>query len=140
LVRRAMLALVHLGMLGLIAELYLLEHTDSATQWIPLVSLGVGLITGISVALAPTPRRLRVFQAVMAVFVAAGLLGLVLHLRGNLEFELENDPSLRGARLVWEALRGATPALAPGALVQLGLLGLVYTIRHPALTKGTTHD
>ena len=38
------------------------------------------------------------------------------------------------AKLVWKALRGATPALAPGALAQLGLLGLLYTYRHPALT------
>jgi len=27
----------------------------------------------------------------------------------------------------------APPALSPGLLVQLGLLGLVYTYRHPAL-------
>ena len=28
---------------------------------------------------------------------------------------------------------GATPTLAPGAMVELGLLGLAYTYRHPAL-------
>jgi hypothetical protein len=27
----------------------------------------------------------------------------------------------------------APPALAPGVMVQLGLLGLVYTYKHPAL-------
>jgi len=76
---------------------------------------------------------LRVFQAIMLLFVLVGLLGIYLHLRGNLEFALERDPSLSGGRLIWKILRGATPALAPGALAQLGLLGLVYTYRHPAL-------
>jgi hypothetical protein len=61
------------------------------------------------------------------------LVGLYLHYRGNVEFALERDPSLSGARLLWKALRGATPALAPGALSQLGLLGLLYTYGHPAL-------
>lgn len=133
--RSALLALVHLGMVGLLAELFLLEHTESLTQWIPMASLGLGLLSGAAVALRPTRRSLRIFQAVMAVFVAAGLLGLVLHLRGNLEFALERDASLRGAALAWEALRGATPALAPGALFQLGLLGLAYTLRHPVLDR-----
>jgi hypothetical protein len=137
--RSILLALVHLGIVGLLVELFLLEHTESATQWIPVVALLLGLAVAVAVAIRPTPRRLAVFRAMMAIFVVAGALGLVLHFRGNLEFELENDPSLRGMALVWEALRGATPTLAPGALFQLGLLGLAYTFRHPALGKGTPH-
>jgi hypothetical protein len=132
-VRRILLVLVHLGILGLLAELYLLEHMESLTQWIPIAVLAAGLASGIAVALRPTAARLRVFRLVMAIFVVAGLLGLVLHFRGNVEFELERDSSLRGLALVWEALRGATPALAPGALFQLGLLGLAYTYHHPGL-------
>ena len=33
------------------------------------------------------------------------------------------DPALHGLDLFWSALRGATPALAPGAMAQLGLIG-----------------
>ena len=66
--------------------------------------------------------------------------GFVLHFKGNLEFELERDSGLAGIALVWKVLRGATPALAPGALVQLGLLGLVFTHRHPALDRGIHPD
>jgi hypothetical protein len=43
------------------------------------------------------------------------------------------SPDVTGWPLFWEAIRGATPALAPGAMVQLGLIGLAFTIRHPAL-------
>ena len=40
--------------------------------------------------------------------------------------------------VVDERLTGATPALAPGAMVQLGLIGLAYTFRHPALRSAAT--
>lgn len=132
-VRRLLLALVLFGTGGLILELLLLEHYESVWQWVPLGVLGAGFVGGVAVALGPTARCVRAFQALMALFVATGLLGLVLHYRGNAAFEREMDRSARGLGLVWSSLRGATPALAPGALIQLGLLGLILAFRHPAL-------
>lgn len=136
--RRLLLALIVLGMAGLMAELLLLEHFEDLLQWVPLAALGVGLLLALAVWLRPGPGTLRPFQAISALYVAAGLLGVYLHLRGNLEFERESDSSLHGLPLLWEALRGATPALAPGALAQLGLLGLVLAYRHPALRRAST--
>jgi hypothetical protein len=69
----------------------------------------------------------------MVLQIATAIAGLIFHYRGNVEFEIERDESLRGLALFWEAIRGATPALAPGALAQLGLVGLAFTYRHPAL-------
>jgi hypothetical protein len=43
------------------------------------------------------------------------------------EFELEMYPGLSGLELFREAMKGATPALAPGTMTILGLLGLAYT-------------
>ena len=131
--RGLLLLLIQLGIVGLLAELILLEHTESATQWIPLLSLTAGLVTGLAVALRASPATVRAFRVVMGVCVVAGLLGVWFHLQGNMEFERERDASLSGLKLLWESLRGATPALAPGALFQLGLLGLAYAYRHPAL-------
>lgn len=131
--RRLVLLLVLLGIVGLALELVFLEHTESVWQWIPLVALGGGFATGVATALRPSPPTIRVFRTIMGLLVAAGLLGLYLHYRGNVEFELEQDPAVRGAKLVWRSLHGATPALAPAALAQLGLLGLLYAYRHPAL-------
>jgi hypothetical protein len=139
LLRRLLLGLVLLGSAGLAAELVLLEHTESAWQWVPLVALALGFACTLAVALRPSARTLRPFQAVMAAFVAAGALGVYLHLQGNVEWELEGDASLRGAELYWAALWGATPALAPGALAQLGLLGLALAHRHPALRRTSPH-
>lgn len=126
------LGLVVFGIVGLIPELLLLGHVDSFWQWAPIAALGAGLVAAGAVALRPAPATLRTFQAMMALFVVLGAVGFGLHFRGNLELEREIDPSARGARLWYGALSGATPALAPGALAQLGLLGLVYAWRHPA--------
>lgn len=123
------------GMVGLSLELLLLEHFEDVWQWVPLAVLAAGLATGGAVAARPTRATLHAFRGVMAVAVGAGLLGLYLHYTGNTEFELESDPSLGGLRLFWTSIRGATPVLAPGALAQLGLLGLVHTFRHPGLTR-----
>jgi hypothetical protein len=131
--RRLLLLLVLLGVVGLEVELALLRHAESFSQWIPHVTLLIGLLSTLVVFLRPGRATLRVFQVVMIIFIAIGVLGLYLHYRGNVEFALERDPSLGGVRLIWKALRGATPALAPAALSQLGLLGLLYSYRHPAL-------
>lgn len=131
--RRLLVAVVLIGMLGLIAELALLEHFESVWQWVPLAVLALGVVAGAALLMRPSAGSVRAFQAMMAVFVVSGALGIWLHFKGNVEFEREMDAGLRGLALVWEALRGATPALAPGSLAHLGLLGLVSTYRHPAL-------
>ena len=131
--RQLLLGLLFIGNLGLQVELALMRHADSAPKWIPHVMLFVGLLSLIGVYFRPTPATFKALQLVMTAYLAVGLLGVYFHFRGNIEFALERDPSLAGVRLIWKALRGATPALAPGALAQLGLLGLLYTYRHPAL-------
>lgn len=133
--RRLVLALVIVGIVGLWVELLLLRHAESATQLIPHVALGIGVISTLAVYFRPTPMTLKIFQVVMLIFLVAGALGVYLHLRGNIEFALERDSTLSGAKLIWKALRGASPALAPGALAQLGLLGLVFTYKHPSFTR-----
>jgi hypothetical protein len=134
--RRLLLALVVLAAAGLLPELLLLKHYESTWQLVPLVILALVLAGSALVWRRPDPRTLRVFRAVMGLAVVAGVVGVLLHAKGNLEWALERDGTLRGWPLAWKMLRGATPLLAPGAMAQLGLLGLVYTYRHPALARG----
>lgn len=131
--RQILLLLVLVGNFGLIAELLLLGHTESFNQWIPLIVLMLGTISSLVVIFRPGHTAIRIFQWIMASFLMAGVVGLYLHYRGNVEFALERYPDASGFDLIWKALRGATPTLAPGALAQLGLLGLVCTFRHPML-------
>ena len=66
-------------------------------------------------------------QLTMVLLVAAGLLGVYFHFQGSREFQLEMDPQMRGTALVWHVLRAKSPpTLAPGSMVQLGILGLGY--------------
>lgn len=138
--RQLLLAVVLLGIVGLEVELALLRHAESFTQWIPHVALLIGLISTLAVYIRPGPATLRTFQVVMLIFLIVGALGVYLHFIGNVEFALERNPSLSGTALIWKALRGATPALAPGALAQLGLLGLLYTYRHSAFAESNAQD
>ena len=133
--RTLLLGIIVLGAMGLLAELLLLEHYESAWQFTPLVLLGAVVVAAALIWRRPSPATVRFFQALMALCLAAGAIGVFLHYDGNVEFELEREPLLGGLALFWEAARGATPALAPGAIAQLGLLGLVYTYRHPALRR-----
>ena len=115
------------GMVGLLAELLLIAHYEDATQWIPLVLLAVGLVAlAIDRVLARGWTQLLV-QLTMVLVVAAGALGIYFHFHGSREFQLEMDPQMRGATLVWHIMRAKSPpTLAPGSMVQLGILGLGY--------------
>ena len=113
----------------------LLGHTEEFWQLVPIVLLGLGVVTGVLVLVRSRRSTLRMHQVYMALFMIAGPIGLFQHYNANAEFELEMYPSMGGLELIWESLTGATPALAPGMMIYLGLLGLAYSYRHPALTK-----
>jgi hypothetical protein len=120
-------AVLTLGMAGLLAELALIAHYEDATQWIPLALLATGLVVlGADLVLARGWTQL-LMQLTMVLLVAAGLLGIYFHFQGSREFQIEMDPQMRGTTLVWHVLRAKSPpTLAPGSMVQLGILGLGY--------------
>jgi hypothetical protein len=132
--RRLGLYLLLFGIVGTGAELIFLEHMEDRLQWTPLVLLGVAFLVGSSVAFRPTRSLVIGLRALMALYLPVAALGLFLHLKSNVEFELEMRPSMAGLELVVESLKGAMPALAPGTMAQLGLLGLLVCFRHPALS------
>lgn len=134
LLRRGLLVVLVIGAVGLVGELVLLEHYEDTPQLVPFGLLVLTLLTTAWHWLDGRKRSLRAFQAVMLLLVIAGPVGVFLHLKGNYEMEREFDPSLLGLDLWTSVFRGEAPALAPGTLVQFGLLGLLYAYRHPALT------
>ncbi len=132
--RVLILSVLLVGLLGTFAELYLLEHTEDWWQLVPVYLLGMGPFVVVWSMLRPSPASLRSLQALMVLYVLAGLLGTYQHYTGNAEFELEMYPSRTGFELFWESLKGATPALAPGTMTMFGLLGLATIFRHPRLS------
>lgn len=131
--RRLLVVLALIAEVGLLLELALLEHTESAWQWVPLVLLLVALPLTAMAITRPSAAVVRMLRGLGGLMVAAAALGLFLHYRGNVEFELERDGALGGWALFVQAMMGATPALAPGAMAQLGLVLLLATYRHPLL-------
>lgn len=123
-------AILLLGMGGTMIELLLLRHYEDWIQLIPLVALGTGLIMVGWHATTTSRASEVILRGVMLVFLVAGAVGVYYHYRANVEFQRETDPSLAGRALLWSVLRAKVPpALAPGIMVQLGLIGLVYVYR-----------
>lgn len=123
-IRKLLLLLLAAGSLGTAVELLLLGHFEEFTQIVPLVLLAAGLAVA-SWHLASTGASIAALRGLMVLFVASGGLGVVLHYRGNVEFELEMYPALSGLELIGKTLTGATPVFAPGTMALLGGIGLL---------------
>lgn len=129
-VRRWLMVALVLGLLGTIVELLLLEHYEEGWQMTPLFLIAAALVALAWDAARPSPRTARAFQAIMGLFVLAGVIGVWLHLRGAAEFQREMDPSQSRWNVFAKAMRAkAPPVLAPGIMIQLGLIGLVSSYR-----------
>ena len=139
LLRSWILGILVLGLLGTVTELVLLEHYEQPTQFVPLV-----LIVAALAALFWEFRRRdtasrRAIQAVMALFVLAGFVGFVAHFRGSAEYQLELNPDMSNWELLEKILRAkAPPLLAPGMMLQLGLLGLAYVFSDSRFRRSKT--
>lgn len=134
-IRRLLLLLVTVGLVGTAADLLLLEHYEDAWQWLPLGLIGLALLVVGWLSVSDRPIVVMLLRTIMVGLIVAGGVGIGLHYRGNREFQREIDPTLDGWALIQTVMRAkAPPALAPAALIQLGMLGLLYTYRHPCLT------
>lgn len=128
-IRRLLLGLLVLGMTGTTAELWLMGHHEDWRQLIPFAGMGVSLLTLIWFSISRSTGATRVFRLCMCLLMVIGATGSILHYRANMEFQLEMDPTLGGMALLFKVLHAkAPPALAPGNMALLGLLGLVSTL------------
>lgn len=130
--RYFLLGILVLGLLGTGIELLLLDHMEEFVQWAPLLLIALCLATIAWHLLAGGQASLRLMQALMLACIVAGFAGMYFHYQGSAEFKLESNRSLTGWDLFWAALRSkAPPSLAPGVMIQLGLIGLAFCYRHP---------
>jgi hypothetical protein len=130
-IRGLLLGALAIGVVGTSGELILLRHIDKLAQWIPLVFLTATIPVLIWHAAVPGALTVRLLQVLMFAFIALGIVGVGLHYDGNVEFERELHPDERGWTFIRKTVAGATPVLAPGSMVLLGLVGLAHTYHHP---------
>lgn len=135
-IRTMILAVLVFGLIGTAAELLFLGHDEGVSQLVPLALIAVGLAVVGWHVVSGTSSSLRVMRVIMVAFIAAGALGIGLHYQGSVEFQKEVDPSIHGFALFTKVMQSkAPPALAPGLMAQLGLLGLAYSYRHPTFSR-----
>jgi uncharacterized membrane protein len=136
LLRRWILVILVLGLLGTVTELVLLEHYEQPLQFVPLVLIAAAVgVLWWELRRHDLASR-RAIQIVMGLFVLAGFAGFAAHFYGSAEYQLELNPDMSNWELLEKILRAkAPPLLAPGMMLQLGLLGLAYVFSGPKPSK-----
>ena len=130
--RRLILALLTFGLAGTIVDLFGLAHYQEPWQIVPIAFIILSLLVVLWHIFTGSAASLRTLRALMPLLIVVGLIGVGLHLKGSMEFQLEANPDLGGWALIKKLLRAkAPPAMAPGIMVQLGLLGTIYGYKHP---------
>lgn len=131
--RRLLLGILLFGLVGTATELLLIGHDEDAWQLIPLVVLAIAILASLWMVTTRFTRSTPatpLFRAAMVLLMLSGAMGSVLHYRANMEFKLDMDPSMGGFALFSSVVQAKSPpALAPGNMALLGLLGLACAFR-----------
>src|SRR5665213_3643580 len=139
--RRWILYVLVFGLLGTETELVLLEHYCEFWQLVPLFLITVAIASVVWHAMRNDTASLRTLQIIMVLFLVAGVAGVALHCRGAAAFALDTNPSIDKWALVKKVMRTqAPPVLAPGVMLQLGLIGLAYAFSDSLIKRSSAHE
>ena len=134
-VRRILLITVISAIIAVEIELLLLDHVKPIMQLVPVFLMAAGLLAIIWYGFTRSRESMKAFQIMMILSIATGLLGIFVHLGFSATDAIKKDKTLQGMPLIRAALTGVAPPFAPAALIQIGLVGVAYTFRHPALIE-----
>ena len=142
--RRSVILVAAIGILGLLAELLVERHWGTAVRYIPWLCLAALAWSVWRLWRGPTAREIRAARVIAATSAAAGVVGIALHVNEN----YGAGPLDQTYSLVWDTMSeaerwwaaftkslGPAPTFAPAALILLALLVMVATQRHPALAR-----
>ena len=118
--------------LGTIVELWLTEHTEEPIQYLPFVICVLALLSILAVALRPSRPTILTLRGIMGLSAAVSFFGAFEHFTANYGFAQEIQPNAAMPQLIWSALHGASPLLAPGILGLMAILAIAATYAHPA--------
>ena len=131
--RLFLLVLAGLVFVGAVVELVLSEHTESLVQWIPFFLCGLGIATILAALIRPQRLTLIALRSVMVLVILGSVVGVYEHLVNNIGLELEVRPNATVGGVFVEALKGASPLLAPGMLAVAAIIAIAATYYHPDL-------
>jgi len=113
--RRLRLFLLVLSLLlfiGTLLELWLVNHTGDAIQWLAFIFAGLGFFATLSVLFRRGRKTVLMLRGCMLVVVLGSLFGIYQHVSNNIAFEREIHPNATFSQLAWKGLGGANPLLA----------------------------
>lgn len=126
--RQAIVGALLFMLVGTGMELYLLDHYEDVQQLIPLLCIGTSLVLVLVLLITPALWAIRSFQVLMGLTALSGVYGAFLHLQANYEFEREMKPTATSWESWLESLSGALPALAPGSMIVLAVIGYAFLL------------
>src|SRR5262245_32341948 len=139
-IRSIILAVIVIGLMGTGLELVFVDHFEGTAQWVPIVLICLAFLVLGAYGLVRVAALLRVFQAVMIMFIVSGFAGIAFHFQHDVQHAEKDHPGIQGTELFQSAVAQEAPLLAPGTMIELGILGLAYVFRHPALKEPDTDD
>lgn len=131
--RRFLLAAAVATYLAAAVELVLVGHYEDWQQILPFVMVVLGVLASGWAWVSSTPVSLQGTRWAGGLATVTALAGVYFHLTGNLEFAREVQIGASSRELLWDAISGGNPLLAPGMVALAGLLAAGATYRHPGL-------
>ena len=128
--RRVLLVLATMLLLGTLVELWLVNHTEDAIQWVPFVLCGLGLLSILLYVLRKAPGTIWLLRIVMTLMILGSGLGIYLHISSNMALEREIHPNASSSQIWRKGFGGANPLLAPGILAISGILTLLASYKY----------
>ncbi len=116
---------------GATAEHIALRHYREDLQWVPLVLCPLGILLIALFLAKPGKGILKALQIGMWIITAGGLIGILVHVSGNMESIFEGGRSASLLNIFYAIAGGRNPLLAPGTLIIAALLSLAAIYHHP---------
>ena len=113
-------------LIGLVLELWLIEHYEDLLQFIPLLCVALAGILLIADCYSNAAWIRKSFKGLLVTNAICAFVGVYLHLKANFEFEKEIYVNETTLNLLINSFSGALPVFAPGSLIILSLLGMLY--------------
>jgi hypothetical protein len=120
--------------IGTLVELSQLNHNREELQFVPFVLLPLGIIAAVLMLVKTGPSVKKAALIVMWVVAVGGLIGMGVHVFGNLEGVIEGGQTLAFGQLIKQAIGGRNPLLAPGTLTIGAAMILAVTYAKKAIT------
>jgi hypothetical protein len=142
--RRGLILLAVLGVVGTAAELAAERHWETAVQLIPWFTLGIIAVGVVLLLVRPRPATIWAVRVITIVVFASAAFGVFEHVNANfnagpLDFRYSARWATMSTAARWRTAMtggvGPSPPLAPAILAQAALCLGLATLSHPALSR-----